>query len=86
MALVPGVPPFVDPNVATLSAAEVAKGALVGLDPRVGPLVHANLATPAGKDVIIMKTKGKSNGQRGGGGLIMLSQSTNDAPALRLSM
>jgi hypothetical protein len=91
VALVPGVPPFVDPNVATLSAAEVAKGALVGLDPRVGPLVHANLATPAGND--LMKTtrtrRGnlKSNVKRGGGGLIMLVQSTTyDAPALRLSM
>ncbi len=94
VALVPGVPPFVDPNVATLSAAEVAKGALVGLDPRVGPLVHANLATPAGND--LMKTtrtrRGnlKSNVKRGlgGGGLIMLVQSTGtvDAPALRLSM
>ena len=41
--LVPGVPPLVDAHVAALGAAEVAEGALVGLGPRVGPLMHLHL-------------------------------------------
>jgi hypothetical protein len=43
MGLVSGMPPLMDASVTTLCAAKVAKVALVGLDPSVGPLVDANL-------------------------------------------